>query len=243
MTKSQRDRGDSDEDQEADKGAAKPGWRLRLKAALSSRLAQRLDRAVALLQRQREKLAPVEVEGEDGKTSTRSAKLEVPKSAVKLEVKPKAKRKPAVAFLLGIVALLVGTIAGAVFSFSLFAQKIESQGDFIANLADEVFESNKDALHAERVLEKSKAELKETQQQLKETEADLQKTKTRLVGVEGRAIMYGNKGNAADPVTANRESQAAVIRSLARQQQSRESNCDLGSATASRDLSRCLDGR
>lgn len=223
--------------QDADEAEARPGWRARLKSAVSLRIAQRLDRVIAAMQGLRTKVAP-SGEGDD---ETGSA-IEVEPATVPVSARI---GRPFLVFLIAVMMLLIGAISGAMFSFSLFAQRIESQSDFIANQADEVFESNKDARHAERALEQTRSELKEVKQALEASQAELQQTKVRLSEVEGRAVLYGNKRDD----TKGDDGQASAARALTtlqtattqRQGHVAEGSCELGSGTASRDLSRCLN--
>lgn len=227
MAKSERGRRDRDDDEEADEGSAGPGRWSRQKEAMRLRIAQRLDRAIALIQRQRLRLVPEEAE-EAGKKQGKQTDQAIQA--------PEVRRGMLMRFLIGVLLLLIGTIAGVVFSFNLFAQKVESQADFIANQADAVFAYDKEARRAERALEKSRTELKEALQQLEETVAELHQTKTRLAEIEGRGLLYGGKGDSNVPPAA--DSHAAASPS---QQQMLEKICKLESISASFDLSKCLD--
>jgi hypothetical protein len=140
-------------------------------------------------------------------------------------------------FLLGIVVLLLGTFVGAVFSFNLFAQKIETQADFILGQADEVYASQKETRRAERAMENAKAELKENRTQLAEIRQAFERSKIRLAEVEGRALMYGNPGAAEEKPASRSASARSATRASA---PTPSGECELNAGSAGKDLSKCL---
>lgn len=198
------------------------------------RMAKRLDRTIELLQRQRQKLIPTEAGGAKGKVANAP---DASKSRMY-----QTKRGPLLRSMLGATMLLAGIIAGAAFSYNLFARKIESQADFIASQAEEVFEYEKMLRRAERALEKSRDETKETLEQLEQTSTALQQAQNRLAEIEGRAALYGSKNDyPASSAASNGIPAATRLAPRYRQRQMPERTCELGSASASSDLSRCLN--
>lgn len=253
MAKPRRDPEDRDEAPEARIGSFKSRALIRLKGllllpvrlrgAISHFVARQIDRADSFLRRQRARLEPAQGGDEDEDDSRQAKKSrvqEVPAPEPVPEAVPAApaKRRPLLGLLLGVMLLLIGIIGGGVFSFNLFAQKIESQGDFIANQADAVFESDKETRKAERALDKARDEIKETRQELESVQAELDKAKARLADIEGRAMIYGGGSGAASPQTPG--SLASRPAAAKRGPPIPNRTCNLGSAASQSDMSKCL---
>lgn len=225
MAKAQRDRDDA----EADEMPPVEGWTSRMTSALRRRLLVTLDRMVGLLQGLRQKLAPADVQHREfGRVAP-------------VQGEPRTFGWPRIV-MVGAALLLIGLIVGAVFSFSLFAQKIESQIDVIGNQADQVVAYDKETRHAERQLERVKSELKDVRQELEETQADLKKARLNLAGGAGRDVLSATKPRSPEsPEGLGTAANTTRYLPHLAPMKSPSGTCRLGYGSSAHDLSACLD--
>jgi len=233
MGKAQAAAGNSGKDQDdsvTNDGPPAPGLWPRMTESLRARCAGQVDSSIARLGRLRLRLVPVASEGDEADKA--------PEPIVIIKKAPGHRRR----FLVGVMMLLIGAGAGALFSFNLFEQRIESQGEKILDQADDLFQQQKDASRAERLLRETKDELKDTRLGLETIKTESDQIRMRMIEAEGRINMYGNKALASAGGNVGRASDLAA-RPMPRQAQSAEmsGSCDLLSKDATHDLSKCLE--
>lgn len=211
------------------------GLPARFRTAVSAQIGVAFDAVIAGLQRQRAKFAPP--------ASPEAAQALATALAVEKPPGRGIMRKLMISLLL----VMAGAVAGSIFAFTVFAQKIERQSDLISNQADEVFEYRNDAERADAARDKARDELNKVRDELKAVRRELteldqtyQETKTRLAEAEGRMLMYGGARAAAErpapraPVRSGGSAQAGT------RANERSGECALNSGSAGSDLSRCL---